>query len=127
MKKVLVAGAALMLAGSMVSAVSAGNPGETPEEITGVSIGGDARVTYVGRTDYERKAEKDIANGYSDYFESRVGVNFDATAKGGASVHARLYFDDQGYNDDVIWDAAVMLSGVYLQTMPISRCLCLIP
>ncbi|MCW5203287.1 hypothetical protein VU13_00990 [Desulfobulbus sp. US5] len=106
MKKVLVAGAALMLAGSMVSAVSAGNPGETPEEITGVSIGGDARVTYVGRTDYERKAEKDIANGYSDYFESRVGVNFDATAKGGASVHARLYFDDQGYNDDVIWDGS---------------------
>ena len=106
MKKVLVAGAALMLAGSMVSAASAGNPGEAPEETTGVSISGDARVTYVGMTDYMRDANDDSANGYSDYFESRVGLNFDAKAKGGASVHARLYFDDAGYNDDVIWDGS---------------------
>lgn len=54
MKKVLVAGAALMLAGSMVSAASAGNAGEAPEETTGVSISGDARVTYVGWNDYYR-------------------------------------------------------------------------
>ncbi|CAK8720502.1 Porin [Candidatus Electrothrix laxa] len=106
MKKVLVAGAALMLAGSMVSAASAGNPVETPDETTGVSISGDARVTYVGWTDYDRDVEDSEANGYSDYFESRVGLNFDAVAKGGASVHARLYFDDKGYNDDVVWDGS---------------------
>ena len=104
MKKVLVAGAALMLAGSMVSAASAGNPGEAPEETTGVSISGDARVTYVGWTDYMRDTNDDSANGYSDYFESRVGLNFDAVATGGTSIHTRLYFDDQGFNDDVIWD-----------------------
>jgi hypothetical protein len=104
MKKVLVAGAALMLAGSMVSAVSAGNLGEASEETTGVSISGDARVTYVGWTDYMRNASDDTANGYSDYFESRVSVNVDAVAKGGASIHTRFYFDDQGFNDDVIWD-----------------------
>ncbi|MCI5125303.1 MAG: hypothetical protein D3925_12710 [Candidatus Electrothrix sp. AR5] len=92
MKKVLVAGAALMLAGSMVSAASAGNP----DEKAGASISGDARLTYVGETDKTRNAESNTANGYSDYFESRVGLNFDAKAKGGASVHARLYFDDKG-------------------------------
>ncbi|WP_446008722.1 hypothetical protein [Candidatus Electrothrix sp.] len=106
MKKVLVAGAALMLAGSMVTAASAGNPGDNPAETTGVSISGDARITYVGMTDYMRNASDDAANGYSDYFESRVGLNFDAQAKGGASVHARLYFDDYGYNDDAVWDGS---------------------
>jgi hypothetical protein len=35
-----------------------------------------------------------------------VGLNFDAKAKGGASVHARLYFDDYGYNDDAIWNGS---------------------
>jgi hypothetical protein len=104
MKKVLVAGAALMLAGSMVSAASAGNPGEAPT--TGVSISGDARVTYVGWTDYARNTNDNSANGYSDYFESRVGLNFDAVAKGGVSVHTRLYFDDQGYNNDAVWNGS---------------------
>ena len=104
MKKVLVAGAALMLAGSMISAASAGNPGEASDEATGVSLSGDARVTYVGWTDYGRNLDNGTANGYSDYLESRVSLNFDAVAKGGASVHARMYFDDQGFNDDVIWD-----------------------
>jgi hypothetical protein len=109
MKKVLVAGAALMLAGSMVSAASAGNPGETPDETTDVSISGDARLTYVGMTDGTRNVENNTANGYSDYFESRVGLNFDAKAKGGSSVHARLYFDDAGYNDDAVWGSDVGL------------------
>ena len=104
MKKVFVAGAALMLAGSVASAASAGTPGNTSEETTGISLSGDARVTYVGWTDYGRNAETNTANGYSDYFESRVGVNFDAVAAGGTAVHARLYFDDYGFNDDVIWN-----------------------
>ncbi|MCI5166925.1 MAG: hypothetical protein D3903_12745 [Candidatus Electrothrix sp. GM3_4] len=104
MKKVLVAGAALMLAGSMVSAASAGNSGEIPEEAIAFSISGDARVTYVGWTDYMRAPSDDSSNGYSDYFESRVSLNVDAVAVGGASIHTRLYFDDQGFNDDVIWD-----------------------
>ena len=58
MKKVLVAGAALMLAGSVVTAASAGTPGEATEEATGVSISGDARVTYVGWTDYQRRDDQ---------------------------------------------------------------------
>jgi hypothetical protein len=101
MKKVLVAGAALMLAGSMVSAASAGTPGEAPVETTGISLSGDARVTYVGWSDYDRQ---DSETEYSDYFESRVSVNFDAVATGGTAVHARLYFDDEGFNDDVPWN-----------------------
>lgn len=105
MKKVFVAGAALMLAGSMASAASAGTtPGNTSEETTGISISGDARLYYVGKTDYERK--DDTANGYSDFFDTRVGINFDAVASGGTSVHARLYFDDYGYNDDAVWDGS---------------------
>jgi len=104
MKKVLVAGAALMLAGSAVSAASAGTSGEAAEEATGVSLSGDARVTYVGGVDYYRVDTDLSADGYGDYFESRVSLNVDATAKGGASVHARMYFDDAGFNDDVIWN-----------------------
>ncbi|MCI5144762.1 MAG: hypothetical protein D3923_04370, partial [Candidatus Electrothrix sp. AR3] len=76
MKKVLVAGAALMLAGSANA---------------GVNISGDARVTYVGMGDYHRNA--DSTDGYDDYFESRVGLNFEAKKEGGALVKARLYFD----------------------------------
>ncbi|MCI5121838.1 MAG: hypothetical protein D3908_11735, partial [Candidatus Electrothrix sp. AUS4] len=106
MKKVLVAGAALMLAGSMVSAASAGTPGEAPVETTGISLSGDARVTYVGGVDYYRVKETSSlsADGYGDYIESRVSVNVDAVATGGTAVHARMYFDDYGFNDDNIWD-----------------------
>ncbi|MCW5211393.1 hypothetical protein VU04_00595 [Desulfobulbus sp. TB] len=118
MKKVLVAGAALMLAGSIVPVASAGNSGGASGDATGLSISGDARVTYVGMTDYGRLGvinrdngfgiSNDIenGNGYSDYFESRVGVNLDARTMGGVSVHARLYFDDKGYNDDVVWNGS---------------------
>ena len=89
MKKVLVASAALLIAGSANAAVE---------------IGGDARVTYVGWQDYYRNTE---ANGYADYFESRVGLNFEAKKDEGASIDARLYFDDRGYNDDVPWNGQV--------------------
>lgn len=90
MKKVLVAGTALMLAGSFVAEAQAE-----------VNLSGDARATYVGKQDYVRM---DSANGYDDYFESRVGVNFDAkTPANGVSAKARLYFDGYGFEDDAPW------------------------
>ncbi|MCI5224426.1 MAG: hypothetical protein D3924_17600, partial [Candidatus Electrothrix sp. AR4] len=110
MKKVLVAGAALMLAGSMISAASAGTREEVPEEQTGISITGDARVTYAGQMDYARNAENDSPNGYSDFFESRVGLNLDAKAKGGTYVKTRMYFDDKGWDDDAVWDGYKTMS-----------------
>lgn len=105
MKKVLVAGTALMLAGSFVAEAQAE-----------VNLSGDARATYVGKQDYERKAS---ANGYDDYFESRVGVNFDAkTPANGVSAKARLYFDDYGFEDDAPWNGqestAVSVDYAYL-------------
>ncbi len=92
MKKVLVAGTALMLAGSLAAQAEAG-----------VNISGDARVTYIGKQDYQRTA--DSANGYDDFFESRVGLNFEG--KGAAdkvTAKARLYFDGYGFEDDAPWD-----------------------
>jgi endonuclease V-like protein UPF0215 family len=104
MKKVLVAGAALMLAGSMVSAASAGTPGDAPKEETGVSISGDARVTYVGWGDYRTNVNDKSTDGYSDYFESRISLNVDAKATGGSFMKSRIYFDNEGYDDDAMWD-----------------------
>lgn len=105
MKKVLVAGAALMLAGSTVPVAFAGNSGGDSGNATGVSISGDATLYYAGGIDYYRIPDNNLkADGYSDFFATRVGLNFDAVALGGASIHARLYFDDQGFNDDPIWD-----------------------
>lgn len=90
MKKVLVAGAALLIAGSMVSAASAE-----------VNLSGDARVRYVGTSDYLRNLSlnpngtlREDTNGYRDNFNSRIRVKFDATAKGGAFMKARMRFDD---------------------------------
>lgn len=105
MKKVLVAGAALMLAGSTVPVAFAGNSGGDSGNTTGVSISGDATFYYAGGIDYYRIPDHALqADGYSDFFASRIGLNFDAVALGGASIHARLYFDDEGFNDDPIWD-----------------------
>lgn len=87
MKKVLVAGAALLIAGSANA---------------GVNISGDSRVTYVGTQDYSRAAGD--ANGYRDYFESRVGLNFDASNDKGVGGKARLYFDDAGFESPAPWD-----------------------
>ncbi|CAK8721158.1 MAG: hypothetical protein CDV28_14613 [Candidatus Electronema aureum] len=102
MKKVLVAGTALMLAGSfVVQAQAEVNPKDEPRILSG-----DARVSYIGKQDYLRNANS--ANGYDDYFESRVGVNFDSTAWGkatqGVSAKARLYFDGYGFEDDAPWN-----------------------
>lgn len=101
MKKVLVAGAALMLAGSMVSAASAE-----------VNLSGDARVRYIGASDYARAYTlnpngtlNEDKNGYADEFDSRIRVKFDATAKGGAFMKARIRFDDFSFWDGQGWDA----------------------
>jgi len=90
MKKVLVTGAALLIAGSMVSAASAE-----------VNLSGDARVRYVGTSDYQRMFTPNAdgtfneeTNGYADRFDSRIRVKFDAKANGGAFMKARLRFDD---------------------------------
>lgn len=91
MKKVLVASAALLLAGTAHA---------------GVNLSGDARVSYVGMRDYQRvvsDTESDI-NGYDDYFESRIAINFDGKNEKGAGVKARLYFDNQGFNDPAPWN-----------------------
>lgn len=97
MKKVLVAGTALMLAGTVAAQAKPG------VDEPGVNLSGDARVTYIGKQDYKRAA--DSANGYDDFFESRVGVNFDALSKAqGVSAKARLYFDGYGFEDDAPWN-----------------------
>ncbi|MCI5117366.1 MAG: hypothetical protein D3913_05290 [Candidatus Electrothrix sp. LOE1_4_5] len=127
MKKVLVAGAALMLAGSTVPVAFAGNSGSDSGDATGVSISGDATLYYAGGIDYYRIPDNNLkADGYSDFFATRVGLNFDAVALGGASIHARLYFDDQGFNDDPIWDKSgdnqlgVSTDYAYMQ-VPLSK------
>lgn len=96
MKKVLVAGAALLIAGSANA---------------GVNISGDARVTYVGTKNYsadkvgaDGSIEKARTDGYNDYFESRVGLNFEGKNERGAGAKARLYFDDAGFEDAAKWD-----------------------
>ncbi len=125
MKKVLVAGAALMLAGSTVPVAFAGNSGSDSGNTTGVSISGDATLYYAGGIDYPYDPVNRI-NGYSDFFATRVGLNFDAVALGGASIHARLYFDDAGFNDDPIWDKSgdnqlgVSTDYAYMQ-VPLSK------
>jgi hypothetical protein len=89
MKKVLVAGAALMLTCSAAEA--------------GVNISGDARVSYIGKQDYLRTATS--ANGYDDFLESRVGLNFEGKAAADkVAVNARLYFDGYGFEDDAPWN-----------------------
>lgn len=90
MKKVLVAGAALLIAGSVVSTASAE-----------VNLSGDARVRYVGKSDYIRMftpnadgTVNEETNGYSDRFDSRMRLKFDGKANGGAWMTARLEVDN---------------------------------
>jgi len=92
MKKVLVVGTALMLAGAAAVQAQAE-----------VSITGDARVSYIGKQDYLRT--KTETNGYDDFFESRVGLNFEGKAPvNGVGAKARLYFDGYGFEDDAPWN-----------------------
>jgi hypothetical protein len=101
MKKVLIAGAALMLAGSFVSAASAE-----------VNLSGDARIRYIGQSDYKRvytpnpdRTLTEDTNGYYDEIDSRIRVKFEAKAKGGAFMKARLRFDDFKFWDGQDWGA----------------------
>lgn len=94
MKKVLVAGAALLIAGSMVSTASAE-----------VNLSGDARARYVGVSDYTRNLTvnpngtlNENSNGYRDNFNHRIRVKFDAKAKGGAFMKARMRIDDMTWD-----------------------------
>jgi len=88
MKKVLVAGAALLLVGGMVGSAMAE-----------VNLSGDARVRWmVIDSDEFGNIDQDTTN----YFDSRVRVKVDAKAKGGAWAKARIRMNDfrwdgQGY------------------------------
>ena len=89
MKKVIAAAAGLLMIGAMVS-VSYGE----------VTLGGDARVRYVYKDDYDFGNSQ---QGAFDYFDSRVRVTLEGKAKGGAFVKVRMRFDDfrwdgQGWN-----------------------------
>jgi len=89
MKKVLVAGAALLLAGGMVGSAMAE-----------VNLSGDARVRWVLKDSYQfgngggtidgQHVDQDTTN----YFDSRLRVKVDAKAKGGAYAKARIRMND---------------------------------
>ena len=87
MKKVLLAGAALMLVGGIASTASAA------AVEPGVKITGDARVRF-GYTsdDYLAQDMFGLRNGWDSQtnFDSRVRVNFAGTAAGGTYVKARI-------------------------------------
>ena len=108
MKKVLVTGAALLIAGSMVSAASAE-----------INLSGDARVRYVGTSDYDRVLTalpdgtfQEATNGYSDSFNSRIRVKLDGKAAGGAFMKVRMRFDDFTW-DGQGWGASSEAKNVW--------------
>ena len=77
MKKVLVTGAALLIAGSMVSAAQAD-----------VKFSGDARFRGITKQDYSATADN------ISKLDSRIRIKVKATAKGGASINARIRMID---------------------------------
>lgn len=102
MKKVLVAGAALLIAGSMVSAASAE-----------VNLSGDARARYIGNVDRVRTYSplpdgtwQENKSDYQDEFDSRIRLKIDAKAKGGAFMKARIRLDDYDFWDGQGWSAS---------------------
>ncbi|WP_456388637.1 porin [Desulfolithobacter sp.] len=92
MKKVIAAAAGLMLVGAMASAA-----------VAEVTMSGDARVRYIYKNSYDFGAN--AAKDGWDYFDSRIRVKVDATAKGGAFMKARMRFDDYKW-DGQGWGAA---------------------
>ena len=85
MKKVLVAGAALMMAGAMV----------VPAAVAEVNLSGDARVRYIGTTGYTPTGLD-----YGDRFKSRVRLKIEGVAKGGAFAKARLKLASGTWNGE---------------------------
>jgi hypothetical protein len=77
MKKVLVAAAGLMLAGTMVSSAMAD-----------VTFNGDARARYYNQSDYN------LVDSADSFFNSRVRLQWKATTKGGAYVVGRFRLAD---------------------------------
>ncbi len=97
MKKVLVAGAALLLVGGMVGSAMAE-----------VNLSGDARVRWMVKDSYGFGNDGGYVDGQwqsqdtTNYFDSRIRVKVDAKAKGGAWAKARIRMNDfrwdgQGY------------------------------
>ncbi len=109
MKKVLVAGAALLIAGSMVPAAQAE-----------VNLSGDARVRYVGTNNYTRNYTQhpitgqwqENKNSYRDNFNSRIRVKLDAKSNGGAYMKVRMRFDDTVWNGQG-WGASTENKNVW--------------
>lgn len=93
MKKVLVAGAALLLVGGMAASAMAE-----------VNLSGDARVRWVYKDKYGFGNDGKMINGQwkeqdaTNYFDSRFRVKVKAKAKGGAYMKARIRMDDFKWN-----------------------------
>ncbi len=89
MKKVLVAGAALLLVGGMVGSAMAE-----------VNLSGDARVRWMVKDSYEFGNGGGTINGQhvdqdtTNYFDSRIRLKVDAASKGGAWAKARIRMND---------------------------------
>ncbi len=101
MKKVIAAGAALLMVGSIASAAYAE-----------VNLSGDARVRFVykdtydfGNTHWDDTLQKNVPDTPDvNYFDSRIRIRIDGKAKGGAFIKARLRMDDFRW-DGQGWDA----------------------
>ncbi|WP_136809678.1 hypothetical protein [Desulfosediminicola flagellatus] len=110
MKKVLVAAAGLMLAGTMVSTAMAD-----------VTFSGDARVRYYNQSDYnafDSKAQVE-ADGYvakdsNDFFNERVRLQWKATTKGGAYAVGRFRLADTTLNGTTNTRAGGEKSNLYI-------------
>jgi hypothetical protein len=93
MKKILVAAAAFLLTGSLLSQGSIAR--------ADVNLGGDARLRYIYKDNYDfGNSEQDAA----DYIDSRIRITFAGKAKGGAFIKVRMRLDDIKW-DGQDWDA----------------------
>lgn len=88
MKKVFAAGAALLMAGSMATAVEL-------EDNSGVKITGDARARVIYKDKYDfGNSDKDG----SMTMDSRVRFNIYGTAAGGAYIHGRIRLAEEKFD-----------------------------